>query len=298
MVVRNVLLALAFFCSPSLFAHPLDDKADMASSIAILDDTTLELALEFRYRDVRASYAELAAGLDRNQDGTVTRQEVKLRFFDIIDPLVLAITVNVGGRQATLEPDASRFEFRDLNNEAANVDAPEGIPTHSTRIFYRFVIVARASPGTGLHEVEYFFSGPQAVVHSPATQMLVFDDRRGRQPVPGARWDTDTGGMPRVRFAWQVGPVSAAGPTVSQAAEVAGAGDPDLPARSIGLGEVPAWLTLLSGVGLAIAGFALVARRALGSARRGRLSNALMLLGAGVAIILGALMRLGYLRPL
>lgn len=271
----------------------------MVSELRLMDDARFELALEFRYKDVRASYAELAAGLDRNQDGALTRQEVKLRFLDIVDPLALAITITVNGKPVTLEADPARFELRDLNNDKANFDGPEGAPTHSMRILYRFVFSARPDPGRGAHQVEYIVSGPQAVVHTPKDQMLVVDARAGTSAVAEARWDTKMGGIPRVQFLWQVGP-----PTPPEASPTPTGGPNPAPHTEAepenirGLGEVPAWLTLVAGAMLALVGMALVVRRAIDAGRKGRLSNALLLIFAGAAIVLGALMRLGIIGKL
>jgi hypothetical protein len=71
----KVLLLLCLFAAAAN-AHPLDDRADMNSEIAMLPDGRLELSIDFRYKDVRASYAEFAAGLDRNGDGQITRTEL------------------------------------------------------------------------------------------------------------------------------------------------------------------------------------------------------------------------------
>jgi hypothetical protein len=294
--MRLCAIALGLLVMPLLAAHPLDDKADMASRIVVADDARLELVLEFRYRDVRASYAELAAGLDRDLDGAVTRQEARLRFLDNVDPLALAITINVNGRPVNLEADLERCEFADLDNPAADLNAPGGAPAMAMRIFYRFVFTARPDPGPGVHAVEYFFSGPQAVVHDPRAQMLPLDARDAMRPVAGARWDT-TQGMPRVRFEWRVGTPPPA-PAVAPAAMPPTPEPPAEPERLRGLGEVPAWLTLVSGLALVLASLVLVARRVLDAGRRGRWGNALALGFAGLAIVLGALMRLGYFARL
>jgi len=297
--VKLAPLIFVLALAPTLFAHPLDDKAAMVSELALIDNTRLELSLEFRYQDVRASYSEFAAGLDRNQDGAVTREELKLRYFELIDPIALAITVTVDGRPVSLEPDLTRFEFRDLNNDKASVDAQGGLPVQSSRIFYKFVLTGQVEPGPGRHEVEYFFSGAQTVIHNPALQLLPVDARGGRKPVEGAAWDTEQGGMPRVKFAWQIGPVPEAQPAANEApADTPVATPATEPQNLRGLGEVPAWLTLVAGAALVIVAAALALRRVLVRTSKTRLSNALMLGFAGLAIILGALMRLGIIRTL
>lgn len=285
---------IALLLTPALWAHPLDDKADMVSELALVSDSDIELALEFRYKDVRASYAEFAAGLDRNQDGAITRDELRLRLLDISDQTLMAISVNVAGKPVALAADMARFEFRDLNNAGASVDAAGGMPVESSRIFYRFVYTGRAENTSGAHELEYLLSGPQTVVHTPAVQMLVLDARGTRRKLDDTRWDTHMG-MPRARAVWQVGPIATT-PIATAAVEPAPASaEPEGP-RAVG--EIPAWLTLIAGAGLTLAGAVLVARRALDASRKGRLTNALMLVFAGAAIVLGALMRLGIIGRL
>jgi len=159
------------------------------------------------------------------------------------------------------------------------------------------VYTGRAETSPGANAVEYTISGAQ-VVHTPALQMLVFDARGTRQKVENAQWDTQAG-MPRVRATWQIGPQQ-------PAASVAPAKETSTPATPAGnepqgprpLGEIPAWLTLAAGGALALAGVVLVARRALDNTRKGRLTNALLLVFAGAAIVLGALMRLGIIGRL
>lgn len=295
--MRLLAAIIALLLAPALWAHPLDDKADMVSELALVSDSDLELALEFRYKDVRASYAEFAAGLDRNQDGAITRDELRLRLLDISDQTLMAISVNVAGKPVALAADMARFEFRDLNNAGASVDAAGGMPVESSRIFYRFVFTGRAENRPGANELEYLFSGAQSVVHTPAVQMLVFDARGTRRKLEDTRWDTHMG-MPRARAVWQVGPprtTPATTPTASAAEPSPAVAEPQGPRP---LGEVPAWLTLMAGAGLALAGLVLVARRAVDASRKGRLTNALLLVFAGAAIVLGALMRLGIIGRL
>lgn len=65
-IVCLVLVALAGTFASAAHAHPLDDEAELQASVHVVDDRTLELALEFRYRNVVASYTEFRNGLDRN----------------------------------------------------------------------------------------------------------------------------------------------------------------------------------------------------------------------------------------
>ena len=278
-------------------AHPLDDRAEMTSEIVIEPEARLELAIEFRYKDVRASYAEFGAGLDRDRDGFITRAEVQQRYVELLDQMILALTVNVDGKPARIEAALERFAFADLDNSALQV-GDEPLPTHSWRILYRFVFdcVPRETPAPGERRVEFLFSGTQTVVHTPRQQMLALDARQGHKPVEGAKWDFAHGGLPRVSFPWRIeGPPQ---PAPAPKPEAPPATNPQGRAETpSGFGEFPAWLTLFSGVVLLFWG-AILAIRRIAARPRGNFVSATMLLICGAAIVLGALMRVGYIGRL
>lgn len=305
----KALLAICLFAAAA-HAHPLDDRADMNSEIVLLVGGGIELSIEFRYKDVRASYAEFAAGLDRNGDGQITRTELDLRFVELVDPMLLAMTMNIDGKPAAMQADPDRFELADMNNPGVKLGA-EAMPTNSWRIHYRFVFdcTPASKLGPGEHKLEFFFNGTQSVVHTPEKQMLPFDARGGRKPIENARWDQATGGFPRVTFTWVIegeaetpSPVNEPRPsnepsTANMSTDPTAALPPPEPTGPRGFGEVPAWLTFTSGLALVLYGLISGARR-LASKPRGKLGTAAMLLVCGGAIMLGALMRLGYIGTL
>jgi hypothetical protein len=287
----------------------------MNCEIVILDGGRVELSIEFRYKDARASYAEFAAGLDRNGDGKITRTELDLRFVELVDPMLLAMTMNIDGKPAAMQADPDRFELADLNNPDAKLGA-EAMPTNSWRIHYRFIFTSTpaAKLGPGEHKTEFFFNGTQSVIHKPEKQMLPIDARNGRKPIENAKWDQATGGFPRVTFTWAIEGKGEALPPANvplpsnesmpannaPAASNAITEPTSTPLESTGprgFGEVPAWLTFASGLALALYGLISGARR-LASKPRGQLGAAAMLLLCGGAIMLGALMRLGYIGTL
>lgn len=308
------LLALALLLALPLSAHPLDDKAEVRSDVTLMDDHTLEVGVEFRYQDVRASYTEFAAGLDRNQDGAVTRDELRLRFQDLVDPLSLALTVLVDGKPLVLSPEFARFEFSDLNNPTASVDADGGLPTYTSRIFYRFVFSGTPSPppGAGRHRVEFTFNTTQNVIHTPQQQMLPRDNRPGAAPPQGASWDHATGGLPRLSFDWLIaGVIPAAGnepAMVPPQNEPATHTSPPLPGDTTnGIGNdepdiiqrLPALLTLAAGGLMALIGLGRAVNRLRGGKGAWlRIRGPLLVAFCGVAIALGAMLRLGLLSPL
>lgn len=294
--MRIATMLLVVLIARGLAAHPLDDKADMLCEITLLDSAKFEIAVEFRYKDAWASYAEFANLLDRNNDGAVTRAELQMRFDELADQMVLALTVRIDGKVTPLAADTARFEFRGLDNQGNSVDTGNGMPVQSSRIFYRFVFgggVDGLVPGD--HQVEFVLGGAQTVVHTPALQMLPFDGRGVRTRIETAIWDTMFGGLPRVKFLWHVAAATdkkapaentAATPDTSTAN---GATEPTIPR---GLGEVPAWLTLMSGVVVALCGLAIFCRKLLAKTRTS-VAGPLWLIFAGTAIVLGALIRLG-----
>jgi hypothetical protein len=184
------------------------------------------------------------------------------------------------------------------------------MPTNSWRIHYRFTFACTPAGrlGPGEHKLEFFFNGTQSVVHTPEKQMLPIDARNGRKSIENARWDQAMGGFPRVTFTWVMEGKAETPPPANEPrpsnepvpANTSGEPPPVPPIESTGprgFGEVPAWLTFASGLALALYGLISGARR-LASKPRGQLGAAAMLLLCGGAIMLGALMRLGYIGTL
>jgi len=312
--VKN-LLALVCLLALPLSAHPLDDKAEVRSDVTLASNSSIEVGVEFRYSDVRASYTEFAAGLDRNQDGAVSRDELRLRFLDLVDPLSLALTVQVDGKPVALEPEFARFEFSDLNNPKASVDDEGGLPTYTSRIFYRFVFsgVPQPVPGAGLHRVEFTFHTTQNVLHTPQQQMVPKDARPDAAPIQGAKWDHAQGGLARLSFDWPIAdpnqPASnepANQPRIEPASNVPARPAPaaNTPPTTGPDGaelaqRLPAILTLISGALMALIGLGTAASRLRDSKNRwARTRGPLLVAFCGAAITLGAMLRLGLIGTL
>ena len=297
---------LLLLFAPFLAAHPLDDQAQMLSEVVILDDQRIELVLDFHYLSVLASYSEFAGtldkpGLDGNGDGEVSREELKRRFNLLVDDLTFAFGIDVDGVPVKLEADFERFRFRDMENPGT-LDLSSPYPIHSTRIHYRFVFTwAAPEPlAPGDHRVEYYFSGHQTVVHTPSEQMIAFDARvEPRKRLSNTSYDVAMEVFPKLIFNWNVErqdwPVT---PIV-----VAPEPDPvpvEEAAAPEGIAELPAWLTLVAGALMALVGLSSAARRAFlpieGKRTFKPLMTALLFVFAGAAIVLGALVRLGYVE--
>jgi hypothetical protein len=293
------LIALFLLFAPVLAAHPLDDQAQMTSEVVLVSDQRLELVLDFRYVSVIASYSEFSGnltspGLDANGDGYVTREEVWQRFNLLVDEFAFSFGVSINGQRVKLTPEFDRFVFRDLEREG-DIDLSSPYSIHSARIHYRFVFSWHAPEPlpAGDHRVEYFFSGMQSVVHTPAQQMIAFDARvQPRRRLTDTSYDLAMEAYPRLIFNWTV-----SHPPPTQVAVTAS--DPPTDAPPTGLGELPAWLTLVAGVALALAGLATAARRAFVPGGEGRslkpFLTSLLYVFAGAAIVLAAMMRLDLL---
>jgi hypothetical protein len=265
------------FCT-LVHAHPLDDEAELQANLRVVDDRALELELEFRYRNVVASYTEFRNGLDRNQDGIVTRDEVKRRFVELADEVGMGLGVSLNGERVSLDPDFSRFEFKDLDNPDADLDA--GIDTSIARIYCKLVYEWRApkpfQPGT--HTLEFFFNSAQTVVHTPHEQLFAF----GTDGSPlAAEYDLAHFAFPRLRASFE-------GRRLLQVEVTIPAGRTP---RS--LGTLPGWVTLIAGSMLAALGAVTLITHKPGN--KGRALTGLLLLIAGGAAILGALAQLGVL---
>lgn len=301
--MRWALLLLAVF-APCLAAHPLDDQAQMLSEVVIVDNRSLELVLDFRYLSVLASYSEFSGtadkpGLDADGNGEVTREELKRRFNLLVDEFAFSFGISVDGQPVALKAEFDRFRFRDMENSGeVTFDTP--YPIHSTRIHYRFVFTW-TGPQTlapGAHRVEYYFSGYQTVVHTPSEQMIAFDARvQPRKRLTNTSYDVAMEVFPKLIFNWNVeGKQSPETPVVVEP-------KPEPPPieeapRPEGIAELPAWLTLVAGVVMALVGLGSAARRAFlpteGKRTFKPFLTALLFVFAGAAIVLGALVRLGY----
>lgn len=273
-------MLIAALLATAAHAHPLDDEAELQSNLRVVDDRTLSLELEFRYRNVIASYTEFRNGLDRNQDGIVIRDEVKRRFVELADEVAMGLGVSLDDERLNLDPDFSRFEFKDLDNPMADLDA--GIDTSIARIYYKLVYEWQApqplAPGT--HRLELFFSSPQTVVHTPHEQLSAF----GPDGSPlQAEYDLAHFAFPRLRAMFEsrrlvLGEVAV---SASRAPR--------------GIGTLPGWAALVVGAMLAALGAVLLITRKPGS--KGGLPTSLLLLIAGAAAILGAILELSAFRP-
>ena len=308
---------LAILLAPVALAHPLDDRAQMASEVVIDSDYRLEYVIDFRYVSVLASYSEFSGGgmgrgLDADDDGFVSHAELKRRYNDLVDQLTMAFGIEVDGRMITLEPDFDRFQFENMDAPGA-IDLAEPVPIDSFRIHYRFVFYWNAPRPleAGSHEVTYFFNQQQSVIHTPSEQMIAFDARSTpRVRIADVTYDDGMGAIPRLVFHWTVDkpPRPEEVPTVvtPPPINIEPIDHPDdqpvteLPSPT-GMGELPAWVALFVGVGLALGGIikcvlAIVGRGAVGSRNREFLMACLFVL-AGVAVLLGAVVRIGLISP-
>lgn len=301
----------------SLFAHPLDDQAQMASEVVIVSDSRLEYVLDFRYVSVMASWSEfsggsaMGGGLDANDDGLVTRNELKRRYNDLVDQMVFSLGISLDGSPIDLEPDFDRFLFENMDRPEAAIDLDAGVPIDTFRIHYRFVF-SWESPKKltpGVHTVEYYFTGQQTVVHTPEEQMIAFDARKSpRQRLTNVTYDKAMEAYPKLVFDWDV-KKSTALPELKpgldkQVAPSESAPTPsfltkDIPPQSTEGGGIAGWLTLLAGVALGIGGLVLCLRCLFTppqrqSRKRSFLSGCLYLVAGGV-MVLGASYRLGLL---
>lgn len=307
--MRLVALILAVLLAPVAFAHPLDDQAQMLSEVVIVDDSTLELMLDFRYLTVLASYSEFSGtpdkpGLDANDDGSITRDELKRRFNLLVDEFAFSFGLSVDGEPVALDADFERFVFEDMEN-AGKVDLNAPYPIHSARIHYRFVFTWKSAKplAPGDHRIEYYFSGYQTVVHTPSEQMIAFDARvEPRKRLANTSYDVAMEVFPKLIFNWQVeqeaSPVTEV--VVEPKPEPTPAAEKPKPE---GIAELPAWLTLVAGAVMALIGIGTAARRAFlpaatGTPVRKTIVTTLLFVLAGCAIMLGALVRLGHVKGL
>jgi hypothetical protein len=278
-------MILALWLLPVAAAHPLDDQAQMVSEVVIVSDSSIELVLDFHYVSVLASLSEFNNGLDGNGDGVITRAERDRRFEALVLEMAFSFAVAVNGGDVPLKPEFDRFELNNMDS-AQPLDFEVGVYTHSLRIHYRLVFAWEGNLAPGEHKVEYYFSGQQSVVHTPAKQMIAFDARVSpRVQLENVAYDVALGAYPRLTFGWKLtAPPAAQTPVVVSA-------KPEDTALPSGLGESPAWLTMLAGVFVAVAGLAGAARNV--ARKRGRAAaTSLLLIVAGGAIILGACVRL------
>ncbi len=263
------LLGAVLGAAGSLAAHPLDDNADMQALVRVLE-SEIELQVEFRYRSTVASYTEFANGLDRNLDGTVTAGEVTQRFIELADEIAFGVGLSLDGELLVLQPDFSRFEFRDLEDPGADIAG--GIQTPSARVFYRFVYRAPAVRDAGRHSVEFFFSGPQTVVHTPHQQLKAVDAAGNTLP---SQYDLALQAFPRMTAIFDDTPAAQPQPARAETPQVG------LYSRG------PPWLALAGGGLLALLGLVLATVN-LVRRRGGWLTPAVLLL-AGAAVLFGAL---------
>jgi hypothetical protein len=200
----KLVTLILLLIGPALYAHPLDDKAQMTSEVVIVSDQRLEYVLHFRYVDSAASYAEVSGGLDGNNDGIVTAAELKRRFNVLVDELTFALTISVDGKPVALEPDFDRFLFQDMTR-VGDLDLHDGVNVENIRIHYRFVFWWEAPKplDAGDHRVEYVFNGLQTVVHTPAEQMVAFDARKSPRERMTAVSHSSVG-LPRLAFTWSL----------------------------------------------------------------------------------------------
>ena len=291
-------LILTLLLTPAAFAHPLDDKAQMASEVVIVSDSRLEFVLDFRYVDAVASLSEVngtpaSPGLDANGDGTISKGELETRFDRLVLELAFAFGITVDGAPIAMTADYDRFKFASMD-QSGPLDIEAGVAVDWLRIHYRFVFTwdAPAPLAAGDHTVEYFFNSQQSVVHTPSEQMIAFDAR----VEPRVRITDiihETVGLPRMRFSWHVkAPDKPPDPPSANQPESVPATPPDPEQAEPPSENVPAWFTLVAGVALAIGGLATTIRRAI-KKRKGVLAGALVVL-AGLAIALVALVWLGY----
>jgi hypothetical protein len=270
--MKFVLLLIVF--AAALHAHPLDDKADMQAQVRVASDRELELTLEFRYRGVVASYTEFRNGLDRDLNGTVTREEARRRFVELAPEVAFGIGLSLDGAALNLEPDFTRFEFKDLDNP----DAPAEIDTSTARILYRFVYtwVAPAPPAPGEHKIEFFFNGAQTVVHTPK-QQLKATDAQGN-PL-ATEYDLALHAFPRLTATFSINAPQQ--PTLRKPEDKSQ--EPSVPKER----TLPSWVAVTVGASMTLAGLALAVRKL--ARGRGSLATAFLLILAGVAATCGAL---------
>ncbi|MEZ5993865.1 MAG: hypothetical protein R3E76_16140 [Planctomycetota bacterium] len=312
------LLMPALLPCGSLFAHPLDDRAQMASEVVIVSDSRLEYVLDFRYVSVMASWSEfsggnaMGGGLDANDDGLVTRGELKRRYNDLVDQMVFSLGISLDGSPIDLEPDFDRFLFENMDNPKATLDLDEGVPIDTFRIHYRFVFWWESPKALtpGRHEVEYYFTGQQTVVHTPEEQMIAFDARENpRERLKVVTYDKAMEAYPKLVFGWGV--TQPAAPAVlkpgsdEQTVPVGGEQPPAMLTRNEPPGDtegggVPGWLTLIAGIALGVGGLAQFLRSILkptpGRSRGRAILSSCLYLAASAVMVLGASYRLGILR--
>ncbi|MHC4840564.1 MAG: hypothetical protein ACYTDT_06310, partial [Planctomycetota bacterium] len=152
--MKYALLAIVCFALP-LFAHPMDDKAEMQFEARVMADDGIELHFEFRYKDPVAVATELGSRLDLDGDGQFNQTEIRQR-----EPVFA-------------QPELDRCRFWDLENP----NTPVTLDTSTFGYALVFTLGGKLDTPTKIT-----FSGQQSVVHTPALQMLAFD-YRGPEPV-------------------------------------------------------------------------------------------------------------------
>ena len=310
---------LVLLCAAPLFAHPLEDRAEMTSEVVVVSDSRLELVMDFRYENVMASWSEFSGGsghgndsLDRNMDGLITRTELKVRFAELAGKTFQFVAIKLDGQALGMKPDFERFQFDNLDDPDAKFDLEAGVPIDTFRIHYRFLFYWDAPQplAGGDHTVEYSFTGAQGAVRDPTQQIIAYDARvQPRRRIEGSTYDQ--GALPRLTFTWHVKgepPVEATDqPPSNMFTEPEPSERPDGEPGPIEDDDVrstvAASLTFVVGCIVAVLGlasFLFTLRKgapdgkSLGKALVGR---ALMLL-AGTLIAFGAMVRLGVIRLL
>jgi len=292
----RLLLIPLLMLATQLAAHPLDDRAQMASEVVIAGDTRLEYVLDFRYLDAVASLSEIhgtaaSPGLDADRDGIITALELEQRYDRLVLEMAFSFGIEVDGARVDLKPDFARFVFADVNR-AQPLDLAAGVPVDGLRIHYRFVFTWDA-PVAATREVAYHFSGLQSVVHTPGEQMVAIDARVSpRERIRDVRYDTVMGAFPRLTFRWLV--TRPEPPAVTRPGPTDGVPEVSPPdTQDEGVARGPAWLTLIAGLLLALFGLVSAGLKLAGKSGRRGLGGSLIAAVAGVAITALALFRLG-----
>jgi hypothetical protein len=193
--------------------------------------------------------------------------------------VAFGIGLSLDGKALNLEPDFTRFEFKDLDNPSAAAE----IDTSTARIMYRFVYtwIAPAPLAPGEHKIEFFFNGGQTVVHTPRQQLKAVDAQGNPLPTD---YDLALHAFPRLTANF----------TISQPPT----GEPDTtptegqpPTAAPQGAQLPCWAVVAAGAAMALLGLGLGVRRLV--YHKGNAVTAMLLALAGIAIVFGALERIG-----
>ena len=211
-MARIAAICLIVLCANAVAAHPFDDRCDMVCQVVLERDAktnveSLSLRVQYRYETPYASYNEAYLSLDANRDQKVTRDELEARYKQLASDLMATIVLTVRDEPASIEPNYQHFDFANLDDPDASVDAGGGMSVVNLRIgyFFDFEVKFKTSFGPGQHPVQFYQASRRVTITDPDQQLQAWDDRKPeRKAVTSVRYDTTPDKFDRLNFIWDI----------------------------------------------------------------------------------------------